>query len=288
MKNYIKGENFYLVKEQNGRTETPIIIKSSGYTIDDQAINGNWFHTQLRTLTHSNRSNLSDPLIFENSKNALNPYIKNESVYSLYLTPACKGIKYFQEEFSDFINALGKDFSFVGFSKGGLLMSGLDIKRTSKFVFVAPTFGCIFGNKEMVFNEIDKYKSCHILNIFQTIELILYKKIVQLIESWRPVDIDMSPNSQFLKSLNLKGLSRHRVLLITSTSPKIACNLQDAFFRHFGRYVGLDEYGDCMMSLENQSKVEKYAEQVYNVFSTHPTVLEKATTIMYISEFLND
>ena len=286
-KNYLKGENFYLVKEQNGRTEAPIIIKSSGYTIDDRAINENWFLTQLRSIPHSNRSNLPDPLIFENSKNALEPY-SNETVYSLYLSPSCKGIKYFQEEFSDFINALGKDFSFVGFSKGGLLMSGLDIKRTSKFIFIAPTFGCIFGDENEVFEEIDHFKSVHSLNIFQLFEANLFKKIVHIIGSRRPVDLDMAPNSQFLKNLNLKKLNNHRVLLITSTFSRLESDTLDSFFRHLGKFVNLHEYADGIMKLEKQSLVEKYAERTYNVFSAHPAVLDKALTIIYIIEFLKD
>lgn len=283
-----KGKNFYLVEERKEqKSNRPSIIKSSGYTIDEKGIYENWIITQFRTLFHSDRSSLPDPMIFESSKE-VNGIYAGRSVYTLYLTPSCRGIKYAQEELSDYIERSYDSYSFVGHSKGGLILSGLDIFSPSKFVFVTPTFGCIMGNEAQIFRKIEDYKRVHNTNFIQNAELSFYKGFVHLIGSRRPVDLDMSPNSDFLKHINLDDLKNHKVLLITANCPSGKCSVQDAFFRHTGSFLGLAKEGDGMVSLENQSVIEKYAEKVIRVSATHPTVLNHPDTLSAIYRFLNE
>lgn len=286
MKGIYEGNMFYLAKEQEGRNPNlPSIIKTSGYTIDKRAIRENWLLTQMRTLPHRDRSHLPDPVILENFKGSLAPYAGRE-VYSLYLKPGCIGIKYVQDELSRLINSSSKDFSFVGHSKGGLIIAGLTIKKPSKFVFIAPTFGTVMGNEAAVFKEISDYKATHFHTFIKDIELGMYESLIHLIGSRRPVDFDMVPDSKFLNELDLEGLHKHKVLLITATCPQGKCGFKDAFFRRLGSYLNLDKDGDGMVSLTSQRLIQDYADYVINISATHPTVLGKTRTIKAINKFL--
>lgn len=289
-KEIIKGNNFFLVKEQEGRKNLPCVIKSSGYTIDERAINENWLLTQVRTLPHHDRSNLPDPVVFEASAQSLKPYA-GRTVYSLYLTPNCKGLEYAQEELSNFFNYGASDisnagFSFVGHSKGGLLLSGVKINHMSKFVFINPTFGCIMGDEAAVDRRIDSYKESHSLSLITKAAISLYRDIVHIIGSRRPVDLDMAPGSKFLSRVNLSHLCEHHVMLIASTCPEGRCGLQDRLYRFTGNLLDLSKKGDGMVLLEDQLKVAPYIEKLYITSATHPTILSKPDVIFHIKDFL--
>ena len=60
---FYEGNNFLLVKRRGGGG--PIIIQTSGYTMDRKAINESWIVTQLRTVLHRNRSRLPDLFIMD-------------------------------------------------------------------------------------------------------------------------------------------------------------------------------------------------------------------------------
>lgn len=294
-KAYFSGKNILVVQDQEGvkdpeeledlQISDRIILKSSGYTCDEMAVNENYILTQLRTLPHFNRSNLPDPMILGAGKEALLPY-RYRTVLSVYLKPNCVGIASAQKELSEFINFSCKEYDLVGHSKGGLLFSGLELERPTRIVFIAPTMGTIMGDESLVFKKLTEYQAQNHCTIPKKSFIALYKWIIHLIGSRRPVDLDMAPNSEFLTNLNLSGLSKHKVLLITATCPQDNCNFQDTFFRYAGSFLGLDQEGDGMVSLEAQMRIAPYAEKVLNVKSTHPSVINNPWTIRAIREFL--
>ena len=296
MKEYVRGKNFFLVKEQEGGD---IVIKSSGYTIDDKAINENWLLTQLRTLPFKDRSNKPDPFIFEGQKKRLEPFSGKE-VYSLYFSPECKGIKDAQEEFSEYLNGKlskyytngsvqrthGKKVSYVGYSKGALFIAGLDIKQPSKIIFVAPPFsGTITGSKAKVDEVFRRYEQLHELNVFQKAEIKLYQSLFHLIGSERSVDLDMDPGSEFISHLNLDHLSKHKIILIWDKCPANP-TIADAVFKRVGKYLRLDKNADGMVSVSSQRTRLMNLEPIEeNVLATHPTVMGKAETISMVRFF---
>ncbi len=288
MPKFISGENFILVKERTSRkgNKAICVIRSSGYTIDEKAVTEPWILTQLRTLPKKDRSYLPDPVIAKQTGDVLKPYEETDcNVYSLYAKPECKGIKELQKELAQFIkdNIVNnyEKHALIGHSKGGLIFAGLPLDIHTNMLLIAPTFGTIMGNEELMIKTLDEYKKSKniIHRILITPDIALYKWVMRTIGSRRPIDCDMSINSDFiLKELDLSYLSYHHTMLITATCPKgIFINPTDAFFRHYGKYLGLDKNADGMISIENQKLCEKLVDEVVELKATLPTVLGKAS-----------
>ncbi len=287
MPKFISGENFILVKERTSRKgdKAICVIRSSGYTIDEKAVTEPWILTQLRTVPKKDRSHLPDPVIANQTGDILKPYEEMDcNVYGLYAKPECKGIKELQNELAQFIkeNIVNnyEKHALIGHSKGALIFAGLPLDIHTNILLIAPTFGTIMGNEELMIKTLDEYKRSK--NIIQkallTPDIALYKWVMRTIGSRRPIDYDMSINSDFiLKELDLSYLSYHRTMLITATCPGgIFINPTDTFFRHYGKYLGLDEQADGMVELEKQKLCENLVDEVITIKATHPTVLGKA------------
>ncbi len=285
-KEIIEGENFFLVKEQEKRWEDyPTIIKSSGYTSDRKAITEPWLFTQIRTLPFRNRSNKPDPLIFEENDRLVRFCFPLREVYDFYLKPNCKGIADAQAELSSYINNSSKKFEFVGHSKGGLLFAGLELKEPTKMALVAPTFGTIMGDEKRLKSCIKTYMCLEkSLSIWRKMELQVYEQLAHIIGSRRPVDLDMALESDYLKTKNFDNLWKHQILLIIAEYSQARWNLQDAFFSHVGDFLDMGK-GDGIVSLFNQSRIRRYADEVMLVEATHPTVLHKPETWIRLKSF---
>lgn len=287
MPKFISGKNFILVKERTSRKGDKgiCVIRSSGYTIDEKAITEPWIFTQLRTLPKRDRSHLPDPVIANQKGNVLRTYEERDcNVYGLYAKPECKGIKELQEELAQFIkdNIINRyeKHALIGHSKGALIFAGLPLEIHTNILLITPTFGTIMGNEELMIKKLDEYKKSknNIQKFLITPDIALYKWVMRTIGSRRAIDYDMSINSDFvLKELDLSYLRYHRTMLITATCPNgIFINPTDAFFRHYGKYLGLDKKGDGMVELEKQKLCESLVDKITTIKATHPTVLGKA------------
>lgn len=288
MKEIITMRNFLLVLERRSlNNHKSLLIRTSGYTSTEEAVRQSWVRTQLRTLPHSNRSQLPDPVIAPQSSIATNLYEELDcTIYNLYFLPACKGLKYAIEEAGEFfereIFPEYEKLNLLGHSKGGLFMGALtkELDTKTNLVMVSPTFGTIMGAEENVFSELEQYKNKQspIKKLFLTPEIGGYKMITRLFGSRRPIDYDMAINSEFMKKdLDLSKLKNHRTMLVTATCPNGICNPVDATFRHYGKFLNLDKKADGMVSLENQRLPMAYEiDKLLELTATHPTVLKKA------------
>ncbi len=277
----MKTDNWLLVEEQNVADHAPVVIKTSGYTSDEKAINEPWILTQMRTLWRNNRQHLPDPVIAPQRGEALRPY-EWKNVYTFYFTPECKGIKKAEEEFSDYLNSemADKTLAIVGHSKGGLLAANLNLKKRINMVLIAPTFGTIMGDEGAVKRALDFYKRGS-KNILTHMEVNLYKWMVHRIDSRRPVDYDMALDAKYVQKTDFSKLSQHRVLLIGAVCPqKPFCDMTDAFFRHTGKFLHLNKEGDGMVSLANQLLPKDYVTQTVILEATHPTILNKSNYLI--------
>lgn len=287
MPRVINGENFILINERTSRkgNNEICVIRSSGYTIDEKAITEPWILTQIRTLPKKDRSHLPDPVIANQRGAILNPYEERDcNVYGLYAKPECKGIKDLQKELAEFLkrNMINqyKKHALIGHSKGALIFAGLPLDIHTNILLIAPTFGTIMGDEEAMIKRLDEYRNSKnkLQKMLLTPDIALYKWVMRTIGSRRAIDYDMSVNSEFIvKELDLSYLRYHRTMLITATCPQgVWIHPTDAFFRHYGKYLGLDKNADGMVALEKQKLCEKLVDEVVEIKATHPTVLGKA------------
>lgn len=297
MKKIIKKRNFVIVVERKSRSGNgSIILRTSGYTTTEQAIREPWIWTQIKTVPHSDRSHLPDPFILpQNIMTEL--YNKLDcTVYNLYFLPECKGLKYAVKEAAEFLETevfpYYKKHALIGHSKGGLFVAALTKELVTKtnIVLVAPTFGTIMGNEEAFCARLQEYQNQQftIKKILISLDIAVYKKIMHIVGSRRPIDYDMSINSRFIgESLDLSKIENHRTILISACCPKGICNPIDAIFRHYGKYLGLDKRADGMVKVINQRLPVKYGvNKLVHLRATHPTVLNKA--VPEIIDFLSE
>ena len=290
-------KNFLLVKERSssefekGRT----VIQTSGYTTTPQAIKQNWFLTQLQTIPYSDRSNLPDPWILQHAD--YKAYEELDcNVFTLYFLPWCKGLQSAMVEFADYLDCCFSSLfprnAIIGHSKGGLFVAGLtkSLDISTNIAMITPTFGTVMGDKLMAHIEMDKHlasRKSMLEKAIVTPEVALYKRIVNIICSERPIDYDMTIGSEFLRrDFDFSRLKNHNTLLVTAKCPKKCHTLDEAFFKLSGKLVGLDKIGDGMVSLESQRLVSGAVDKEVLISATHPTALDKA--MPYIKEFLSN
>lgn len=297
MQNIITKRNFLLVLERTSRNRNgPLVIRTSGYTSTEQAIMEPWIWTQLKTIPHSDRSHLPDPVISFNNP-LENLYEELDcTAFNLYFTPQCKGLKYAITEVGEYFEMelfpKYKKHYLIGHSKGGLFLGGLtkELNTKTSIVLVSPTFGTIMGSEEEVVKQLQKYKDKQsILKKFLlTPEIEVYKKITHCFGSRRPIDYDMAINSRFIKEdLDLSKLKNHKAMLVTALCPDETCSATDAIFRHYGKFLALDKQADGMVLLENQRFPTMFGiDRVVSLIATHPTVFKKACP--YIIDFLKN
>ena len=283
----IEGENFFLVQEQEKQWDRlPTIIKSSGYTMDRKALTEPWLLTQMRTLPFRNRSNKPDPLVLENNQQFLRFCFPLREVYTLYLKPNCKGMEEAQKEISSYINSSLKKFELMGYSKGGVLMAGLELKRPTRIAIVTPTFGTIITDESKLESCIKTYTCLEEeVSPLEKMELQVYKQLLHILGSRRPVDRDITLESQYLTQKNFDNLWRHRVLLVIAQCPQEKSeDIRDRVFQRMGKCLDCLR-GDGILPLSHQQFLRKYADEVLLVEATHATVLAKDESMMKIKLF---
>lgn len=287
----VKRENFFLQCENIAdKIEAPVIIVSSGYTSTIMAQTAEpWLITQAKTLPVKNRDTLPDPFIINTSCNCICSQV-DCALYRLYLTPECKSLKNASVELADLLeNQIFKQCEscfLIGHSKGGLLFSSVAEKliTSTNIVLVAPTYGCIFGDESSFVKALERQSE----GLLKSLDKLLFETTMKKVGSRRPVDHDMSIGSDFVNTLDFRALKNHNVLLIPARCPdKKFCNPVDAFFRHYGKYIGLDVEGDGMVRYSNQMMPVTYYDfikKVHPIEATHPRALFVALPI--ITEFI--
>lgn len=282
-----EGNSILIATQKEGGG--PVIIQSSGYTADIKAAtNENWFITQLRTVPHRDRINLPDPVIF---KNNLKLYKELDvTVLKVYLSPRCKSLEDAANELADWYQKQTEEMTFIGHSKGGLLMAAAleKIKKPTKACLICPTFGTITGDETSMLERIEKCKS-NTKSPFNRLKLNGLKKIIKVTGSRRPVDKDMCSNSGFIKKTekNIQELKRHDVTLVTASCPAGRCSLTDSIFTKVGKIFGLNpKYSDGMVELKKQKIPALAVRRELNVEATHPTVLKSSYVELEVAKLL--
>ena len=288
----VKRKNFFLLLENIAeKCMAPVVIVSSGYTSTINAQTQEpWLVTQVKTIPKRNREHLPDPLIMETSSlNYLYAQI-DCCAYSLYLTPECKSLKDASLELAELLESQVfhqcEECFLVGHSKGALLFTSVaeSLKSKTNICLVAPTYGCIFGNQEFFIKALERKCSS---NPLECLDKLLFEEVMKIIGSRRPVDMDMSIGSDFVNTLDFRALKKHNVLLIPARCPENKwCNPIDAFFRHYGKYLGLDVAGDGMVSYSKQLTplIHYGLKKVHPIQATHPRALSEALPI--ITDFI--
>lgn len=291
-------DNFFLVLERESKAgqKGRLVIRTSGYTSTVSAIHEPWILTQCKTIPHNNRDHLPDPVIMP--QKMLDVYEDLDcNVLNLYFRPECKGLKYATREFGEYLEkyifSSYDRHALVGHSKGGLFVGGVTeyLDKSTNIAMIAPTFGTMMGNEKEAFKVLDEWQEVGSKRMLTSLDIAIYKRVMHLIGSRRPIDYDMSIGSEFMtKELNLSNLQKHRLLLIMANCPRKKCGLDDAIFRHYGKYFGLDKHGDGMVSNDNQKYPCAFTEDitVKQVMATHPTVLSKRKTNQHLYNFLSE
>lgn len=276
-KRIIEKENFFLVEERKGLG--PLIIQSSGYTSDKRAIKEPWILTQIRTIPHTDRSNLPDPVIFQH--NNLMPYEYLDChVWTLYFRPECTGLEEALKEFTEYyVNLLEKPI-IIGYSKGGLFFGALtDCLEDLKIVLIAPTLKTVTGDEEEMLRRLDKRESSSEKRM-EKLLIKLLKKLVKIIGSRRPIDRDMSIGSEFLKKHTLKNLSNNNSLLIIATGSEET--LADKLCSKFGQLMNLSNNSDGM----TEEVKGVHAHITIDIPATHISVMDNLLTQWEVYKFI--
>ncbi len=271
-----KGENILLVRTRKGKG--PVIIQSSGYTMAVSAINQSWIVTNLQTVPKKDRSELSDPFIF-NQKLPCYKQLDAE-VMELYFLPECQGLNAAVSEFVGLFQKKFSDATLIGHSKGGLFMTAV-LERIHEVrvnaVIITPTIGTVTGNERYMLDQISKNEYG-----------FLYKKflrfVVKTVGSRRPIDMDMTYDSKFLKEVKnyMMILKRHYVLNIYACCPAPEdATIVDRVFMRFGKAVGLDlNKSDGMVEMDNQCLSDN-CEMLLGIRTVHPLALKKSNDIIF-------
>ena len=281
MRTLYKGKNILIVIQREGNG--PVVIQSSGYTSDEKATKEPWIVTQFRTIPHRDRRKLPDPVIFKTNLPCYKEIDAN--VLTLYLLPECESLEKAANELATwYTNSLKEKVTFVGHSKGGLLItSALEkIKKPTKACLICPTFGTITGDEESMVKKIEECKRKNNNPFFQ-LKLNGLKTIIKVTCSRRPVDKDMCEGSYFVEKTaeNIEKIKGHNVILVTAHCPTDKCSLQDRIFKYVGQILGLNpEASDGMVELEKQRVPAVAIKTEYVVDATHPTVFKAANSMV--------
>ncbi len=266
---YGRNGEIILVNERNGAEGAPIVIQSSGYTIDTRTLVEPWIMTQVRTVPSKDRSELPDPFIFKMKSKAYK--LEDCTVYTVYFLPHCEGIKAAAQDLYNLLESHKfnvNNILFVGHSKGSLLMTEMSkyIPENANMLLISPTYPTVFGDEQLVLKKLEES---------QDIRRYLIKPIVKIIGSRRRADYDMAPGSQFLKQLDLEQLSRHNVKLIISDCSCYPEGVFEKVFKTLGDILGLSRSNagmsghDGMCLVNDQFKLEPYCKETIEIKACH-------------------
>ena len=277
---FYEGNNFLLVKRRGGGG--PIIIQTSGYTMDKKAINKSWIATQLRTVLHRNRSRLPDPFIMDHMLPCYNRL--DVAVIELYIKPNCKSLEDLVEEFAIYFEYRCQKIILIGHSKGALIMTAAleRIAKQTTAILVAPTFGTITGSEKAMFEKLEENKGKGFLENLKTVFL---KKVVKIVSSRRPVDRDMYYESDFVNETKrmFYKLKDHNITNIVDRCPEKSTkqSIKNKIFIDVGKRLGLNpEESDGIVETANQEITKDFIKLPVSIRAVHPTALESANEII--------
>ena len=277
---FYEGNNFLLVKRRGGGG--PIIIQTSGYTMDKKAINKSWIATQLRTVLHRNRSRLSDPFIMDHMLPCYNRL--DVAVIELYIKPNCKSLEDLVEEFAIYFEYRCQKIILIGHSKGALIMTAAleRIAKQTTAILVAPTFGTITGSEKAMLEKLEENKGKGFLENLKTVFL---KKVVKIVSSRRPVDRDMYYESDFVNETKrmFYKLKDHNITNIVDRCPEKSTkqSIKNKIFIDVGKRLGLNpEESDGIVETANQEITKDFIKLPVSIRAVHPTALESANEII--------
>ena len=277
---FYEGNNFLLVKRRGGGG--PIIIQTSGYTMDKKAINKSWIATQLRTVLHRNRSRLPDPFIMDHMLPCYNRL--DVAVIELYIKPNCKSLEDLVEEFAIYFEYRCQKIILIGHSKGALIMTAAleRIAKQTTAILVAPTFGTITGSEKAMLEKLEENKGKGFLENLKTVFL---KKAVKIVSSRRPVDRDMYYESDFVNETKrmFYKLKDHNITNIVDRCPEKSTkqSIKNKIFIDVGKRLGLNpEESDGIVETANQEITKDFIKLPVSIRAVHPTALESANEII--------
>lgn len=277
---FYEGNNFLLVKRRGGGG--PIIIQTSGYTMDKKAINKSWIATQLRTVLHRNRSRLTDPFIMDHMLPCYNRL--DVAVIELYIKPNCKSLEDLVEEFAIYFEYRCQKIILIGHSKGALIMTAAleRIAKQTTAILVAPTFGTITGSEKAMLEKLEENKGKGFLENLKTVFL---KKAVKIASSRRPVDRDMYYESDFVNETKrmFYKLKDHNITNIVDRCPEKSTkqSIKNKIFIDVGKRLGLNpEESDGIVETANQEITKDFIKLPVSIRAVHPTALESANEII--------
>lgn len=277
---FYEGNNFLLVKRRGGGG--PIIIQTSGYTMDKKAINKSWIATQLRTVLHRNRSRLPDPFIMDHMLPCYNRL--DVAVIELYIKPNCKSLEDLVEEFAIYFEYRCQKIILIGHSKGALIMTAAleRIAKQTTAILVAPTFGTITGSEKEMLEKLEENKGKGFLENLKTVFL---KKVVKIVSSRRPVDRDMYYESDFVNETKrmFYKLKDHNITNIVDRCPEKSTkqSIKNKIFIDVGKRLGLNpEESDGIVETANQEITKDFIKLQVSIRAVHPTALESANEII--------
>ena len=277
---FYEGNNFLLVKRRGGGG--PIIIQTSGYTMDKKAINKSWIATQLRTVLHRNRSRLTDPFIMDHMLPCYNRL--DVAVIELYIIPNCKSLEDLVEEFAIYFEYRCQKIILIGHSKGALIMTAAleRIAKQTTAILVAPTFGTITGSEKAMLEKLEENKGKGFLENLKTVFL---KKVVKIVSSRRPVDREMYYESDFVNETKrmFYKLKDHNITNIVDRCPEKSTkqSIKNKIFIDVGKRLGLNpEESDGIVETANQEITKDFIKLPVSIRAVHPTALESANEII--------
>lgn len=277
---FYEGNNFLLVKRRGGGG--PIIIQTSGYTMDKKAINKSWIATQLRTVLHRNRSRLPDPFIMDHMLPCYNRL--DVAVIELYIKPNCKSLEDLVEEFAIYFEYRCQKIILIGHSKGALIMTAAleRIAKQTTAILVASTFGTITGSEKAMLEKLEENKGKGFL---ENVKTVFLKKVVKIVSSRRQVDRDMYYESDFVNETKrmFYKLKDHNITNIVDRCPEKSTkqSIKNKIFIDVGKRLGLNpEESDGIVETANQEITKDFIKLPVSIRAVHPTALESANEII--------
>ena len=186
-------------------------------------------------------------------------------VITMYFPFECKGLQQAGEDLAFYINENMKCYKrivIIGHSKAGVCIANMArmLIRKSVLIFVsAPFEGTKLADSEEVKKRVTKT------------EFGIYDKYF----NQHPVDLDIIPNSYFLKEVaDFSGVTRHTCVNIISECVGIH-SVEDIIFKYIAFRMGY-EHSDGIVSVSSQKALsESYQMRTMEIDASHANSLKK-------------
>lgn len=177
--------------------------------------------------------------------------IPNEEEYSyldgdvinMYFPFECDGLQKAGEDLATYINVYMRDYetiAIIGHSKAGVCIANMARMLAKKIVLVfvsAPFNGTIMADPERVGIRVNK------------LENTFYKKFYKM----HPVDLDVIPNSHFLRIANFSGIKSHICINVIAKCNR-PLTMTDLFYQYVGSRIGYRE-SDGIVTVSSQKMI---------------------------------